>query len=67
MDKLYEIWYVGYTSYPMLKTITVTNYQRNQLISTNRDKLQDECDYLNHICDADEYYEIREVNTNERV
>ncbi len=57
---LYEIWHVGKETYPLERILSVIVEYRDQIISTNYEKLKITCDHYNRIQYDDAYYEIRE-------
>lgn len=59
--KLYQIWHVGKQVYPLIDIITVIPEYRNDVISTDVEKLQRVCDHYNRIGYDDARYEIREL------
>lgn len=68
MKKLYKIWCIrhpdnsGYdrSPYALEQVISVLLYYRDEVVSTNYDKLKLLCDRLNFMAGTDEHYEIRE-------
>ena len=70
---LYKIWHVSldadpkkqqYHTYPLEHILSVIIHYRDQVISSNYDKLKPICDYYNRIKDSNEYFEIRGEEVN---
>ena len=63
MKKLYEIWYIGSREIPVKDMLSVFPFYRDEVISTNLEKIQITLDRLNLTCyEDDKYrYEIREI------
>jgi len=60
MRKLYKIWHIGKNTYPLEQILIILTLYRDEVISTDLNKLQKVCNKLNYCKDDDEYYEIRE-------
>jgi hypothetical protein len=61
MKKLYKIWRITETTaYPFVDVVSVTIWYRNDLVSTDKDRLETLCHYLNFISTEDVRYEVRE-------
>lgn len=62
--RLYQIWQVKESpyAYALVDVITALVYTRDQVISTDYEKLQKLCDRLNFMAGEDERYEVRDVD-----
>lgn len=65
---LFEIWLIGPSySYPLTKIIDILSHRwtRDQVRSTDKQKILNNAEYLNFISNEDERYEVREIEKDQ--